>query len=167
MSYLIASRVAKPKYALLVALVGLLPDVDALLGIHRWVTHSLVLTTLVTAVLILLTICLNFRYLSCLLVATILYILHLLMDLFTAPVPLLWPLTNRAYMLNIELDTILSTGGISITPRIVVATEYADFAPQPTIEGPLISTTGIIVAIGVVVINVVGTLKNRLTFGKQ
>jgi len=38
---------AKPKHAALLALIGLLPDVDAALRIHRWVTHSLALATMV------------------------------------------------------------------------------------------------------------------------
>ena len=41
-SYLVASRVTKHKYALFIALIGLLPDIDVLLRVHRWVTHSIV-----------------------------------------------------------------------------------------------------------------------------
>ncbi|MGC8983278.1 MAG: hypothetical protein ACP5KA_05990, partial [Desulfurococcaceae archaeon] len=46
LSYLVASRALSRREALLVAFIGLLPDVDALLRIHRWVTHSLVLAVL-------------------------------------------------------------------------------------------------------------------------
>ena len=41
-SYLVASKVTKPKYSLLRALIGLLPDIDVPLRVHRWVTHSVV-----------------------------------------------------------------------------------------------------------------------------
>jgi hypothetical protein len=39
-SYLVARALVGPRRALLLAFVGLLPDVDALLLVHRWVTHS-------------------------------------------------------------------------------------------------------------------------------
>ena len=41
-SYLVASRIVKPEYALFIALIGLLPDVDALLRTRRWVIHSII-----------------------------------------------------------------------------------------------------------------------------
>jgi len=55
-SYLVASRVTKHKYALFIALIGLLPDIDVLLKVHRWVTHSIVPVALIasaTAVILL------------------------------------------------------------------------------------------------------------------
>jgi membrane-bound metal-dependent hydrolase YbcI (DUF457 family) len=86
-SYLISSRVAKLKYSLLIALAGLLPDIDVVFRIHRWVTHSLivVLATLTPALLAIYA----FRreYLRLATLTTALYTL-------TAPTPALWPLTQ-------------------------------------------------------------------------
>jgi len=58
----IASRLFRSRHALVLALVGLLPGVDALLRIHRWVTRSLVLTALVATATVLLALCLSFKY---------------------------------------------------------------------------------------------------------
>jgi membrane-bound metal-dependent hydrolase YbcI (DUF457 family) len=48
-SYLVSRAALKPERAALAALAGLLPDLDALLRIHRWATHSLVLALAATA----------------------------------------------------------------------------------------------------------------------
>ncbi|RLG79467.1 MAG: hypothetical protein DRO13_06005 [Thermoprotei archaeon] len=117
-SYLVASRVTKPKYALFIALIGLLPDVDVLLRIHRWVTHSLVpvaLAASATAVILLYT---KRSYLKHLALATTLYTLHIALDIFVAPTPLLWPLTNQAYMLETGIYGAITTNGIYINPHI-------------------------------------------------
>jgi len=47
-SYLVASRVVGYRWAVLVAFIGLAPDLEALVEFHRWVTHSMVLSTGVT-----------------------------------------------------------------------------------------------------------------------
>ncbi len=40
-SYLISTRFRDEKISLIIAISGILPDMDALLGMHRWVTHSI------------------------------------------------------------------------------------------------------------------------------
>ena len=158
-SYLIASRLFRFRYALALALVGLLPDVDALLRIHRWVTHSLVLTAVVTTAIILPALCLSFKYLSYLLTAIALYSLHLVMDLLTAPTPILWPLVNKEYMINLGLDGSISSEGISIKPYAEVIVTDADFTPKPTIDGPIASTTGLIISIAIIALTLIEWLR--------
>ena len=51
--------------------------------------------------------------------------------------------------------------------KINIIIEPADFTPQPTIEEPLVSTTGVIIAIGIVAIIIIEELKNYLGFEKQ
>jgi len=43
LSYLVASRVVRLRNAVFLVLIRLLPCIDALLRIHRWIIHSLVL----------------------------------------------------------------------------------------------------------------------------
>jgi len=143
-SYLIASRLFRFRYALALALVGLLPDVDALLRIHRWVTHSLVLTAVVTTAIILPALCLSFKYLSYLL---------------TAPTPILWPLTSKEYMLSLGLDGSVSSEGLSIKPYAEVIVTDADFTPKPTIDGPIASTTGLIISIAIIALTLIEWLR--------
>jgi len=52
-SYLVARSALRPRYAALLALAGLLPDIDVLLRIHRWITHSLPVVLLAAAPMLL------------------------------------------------------------------------------------------------------------------
>ena len=151
-SYLVASRVAKPRHALLIALIGLLPDVDVLLRMHRWVTHSLVpvaLAASATAVILLYT---KRSYLKYLALAITLYTLHIALDIFVAPTPLLWPLTNQACMLEIGINGTITSNSIGVSPQIELIAVDPDFTPRPAIEGPIVSPIGLITAVGVAVV---------------
>jgi len=160
-SYLIASRLFRSRYALVLALVGLLPDVDALLRIHRWVTHSLVLTALVATAIVLPAICLSFKYLNYLITAVALYSLHLVMDILTAPTPILWPLVNKEYMLSLGLDGIVSSEGVGVKPYAEIVVTDVDFTPKPVIDGPIVSTTGIIISIAIIALTLIEWLRRR------
>jgi membrane-bound metal-dependent hydrolase YbcI (DUF457 family) len=145
-SYLISSRIAKPKYSLLIALAGLLPDIDVVFRIHRWVTHSLiiVLATLTPALLDIYT----FRreYLRLATLTTALYALHIALDTLTAPTPALWPLT-QSIQVRFEVTGTINSNEITIKPIIDASTKPTDFTQKTTMEGPLITEASIILAI--------------------
>lgn len=46
-SYLVARAASRPRYTALIALIGLLPDIDVLVRVCKWVTHSILITLLV------------------------------------------------------------------------------------------------------------------------
>lgn len=146
LSFLISSRVGKFKYALLFALIGLLPDIDVLFRIHRWFTHSLILLACVA--LIVLSVILRFRrgLLTHTLFAFTLYALHTVLDLLMAPTPIFWPLVSVSYVLRIGINGSVSAEGVTLTSTIEVRTTTTDFTPKTSLEGPLISETGVVVA---------------------
>ena len=149
-SYLISTRVFRFKESLVIALVGLLPDIDVLLMIHRWVSHSLLIPTSTLLLIPLITKYLGREYLKYLVVSVILYILHIILDLFTASTPILWPINTQSYFLTIKLDGMLSDSGIRLTPNIVVNTEVSDFTRRTVLEGPLITDVGVVITIATV-----------------
>jgi len=151
-SYLLASRVARPSAALLLALAGLLPDIDALFRIHRWATHSPVLSSLSALVAVVLALYIGRgspRYVA---LASALYILHIALDMFTAPTPVLWPLTAQAYMMVTWVNGTVSGCGISVAPSISIHSEPADFTQRPSVDGPIVSTMGMVAGVGVTVV---------------
>ena len=148
LSYLVASRALSRREALLVAFIGLLPDVDALLRIHRWVTHSLVLAVLLFSGLVLLASQWK-RARTLVLVALALYVLHIALDVFTAPTPVFWPLDARSYYVKVGLEGSVSGGGIQLVPSLKLIATESDFAVKPVLEAPLITATGIITSIAV------------------
>ena len=148
-SYLIASRSFKPRRALLVALMGLLPDIDALFRIHRWVTHSLVLAALAVAIAVLSVSATRREYLGHAALFSALYALHIVMDVFTGPTPILWPLSNKEYAVSIGVNGVISCGGVGMDPYAELVISDADFTQKPMINGPVVSATGVMASIAV------------------
>lgn len=146
-SYLVSSRVFRFREALLIALVGLLPDVDVLLMIHRWVSHSVLIPALILLLTPVIAKYLGTGYVKHLVVPAILYALHIVLDLLTAPTPALWPINTQSYYLTIKLDSTLSDTGIKLTPNLALNAEASDFTRRAVLEGPLITDTGIMIAI--------------------
>jgi len=159
-SFLIAKSRLNVKRALVLALVGLLPDLDVLLGIHRWVTHSLLVVFIATLPLLLLIYYASKEYLQLVLTALLVYILHLVLDLFTGATPILWPLIDSVWV-RIGVNGASTSAGITISPSIAVITKTPDFTQREVIEGPVISETGVMLAVVVVTIILLDYLKSK------
>jgi len=139
-SLLIATRALPLRHALLFALVGLLPDVDALLKIHRSATHSLLLVA--TAAIAIPALRHHAKHAA---LALAIYALHIVLDIFTAPTPALWPLAGESYTITIKVDGTV-TDKVAVTPHVEINAEPAHFTQVQAVERPLVSTTGIITA---------------------
>jgi len=162
-SYLVSTRVFKFKESLVIALVGLLPDIDVLLMVHRWVSHSLLIPTLTLPLILLIIKYLGKDHLKYLVVPVALYMLHIFLDLFTAPTPILWPISTQSYSLGVKLDGVLSDTGIKLIPSLIVSAEVSDFTRKSVLEGPLITDTGIMVAVVTVLTLTIEYLARRST----
>lgn len=158
-SLLLSSRVMSLRHALLLALVGLLPDVDVLFRIHRWFTHSLVLALITFIVVYLVISVVKSEVLKYLITAYIIYVIHIVLDVFTAPTPIFWPLTPTSYMLKVGLDGFISVRGLTVTPNVVLYMRPVDFTQKAVIEGPIISEYGIMTALVVITTIVVERLR--------
>uniref|UniRef100_A0A7J3Z5T6 Metal-dependent hydrolase n=1 Tax=Ignisphaera aggregans TaxID=334771 RepID=A0A7J3Z5T6_9CREN len=161
-SYLIARTIVEPRYALIIAFVGLFPDVDALLGVHRWVTHSVLVALLASTPLLALAYLSGGRYVKVVLLALLLYTLHLVLDLFTGPTPILYPLVGSIWV-KLKVIGLYSDTGIALTPRVTVETTKPDFTPQPAIEGPIVSEVGIILAVVTALVLVLEYLGKKMS----
>ncbi|MBS7622046.1 metal-dependent hydrolase, partial [Candidatus Bathyarchaeota archaeon] len=126
-SFLVASRFFGFRVSAVIALSGLLPDVDALLMVHRWVTHSFVSVLVFGVIVLLVTARLSRPYLAYVAVALSLYSIHIIMDVFTAPTPILWPLTRSSYTVNVNVNGILSHEGAALVPAVSIESMPADF----------------------------------------
>lgn len=146
-SLLVSSRRLQLKQALLISLVGLLPDVDALLRVHRWATHSIVLASLVILALYLAACRLKPSARELVAIAGLLYILHIAMDLFTGSTPMLYPLTDQSYYLKMGVDGVVGFNGVSLTPVITFMVEPVDFEVKTAIEGPVMAPEGVVMAL--------------------
>jgi len=139
-SLLIATRALPLRHAALLALAGLLPDIDALLKIHRSATHSLLLVA--TAAIAIPALKRHAKYAA---LALAIYALHIVLDVFTAPTPALWPLVEESYAITIKVDGTVADK-IAIAPHVEINAEPTHFTQVQAVEGPVVSTTGIITA---------------------
>jgi membrane-bound metal-dependent hydrolase YbcI (DUF457 family) len=159
-SYLVARTLVGPRCALLLAFVGLLPDADALLLVHRWVTHSIPVALLASTPLLVLTYTYRREYVGVAVLAVLLYTLHIVMDLLTGLTPALWPLTP-ALAVNIEVNGVYGVNGVKVTPGLEVVVEPVDFARRDLVEGPLVSETGLVLLMVAIVLTIVGYFANK------
>jgi hypothetical protein len=160
-SYLVARALVEPRRALLLAFVGLLPDVDALLLVHRWVTHSIPVELLASTPLLALTYAYRRGYVGVAVLAVLLYTLHVVMDVFTGLTPIMWPLTP-AIAVNIEVNGVYGVNGVRVTPGFEVIVGPVDFARRDSVEGPLVSETGLMLTLLVALISLIEYASRRL-----
>ena len=150
-SALVARVRVDTRVVLLVGLVGLIPDVDALLRIHRWITHSLALVALFATPLVILVYWRGRRCFGLALATSLIYTLHLLLDVFTGPTPILYPLAD-SIRVKIQVNGASTAAGITVNPSIAVATVKPDFTQRGIVEGPLATETGAVLAVVTAVI---------------
>lgn len=146
LSLLVATRVLSLRVAILIALAGLAPDVDALARVHRWFTHSLVLTVPAGIVGALLVRRYKPELLRYVLLATSLYALHLAADCFTAPTPVAWPLSTTSVAVDLGIEVEVTETGISFTVHAIIDTGKVDFSRLKSFEGPVVSLPGVLLA---------------------
>ena len=162
-SFLVSRPFFKTREALLISFAGLLPDLDALLRVHRWFTHSLPISYVFWIPVFLGILLYDKKYLKYAAMGLSLYTLHVFLDLFCGYTPILWPF-YPAIWLNIGLDGIFSQNGISFSSSFKALTQSPDFSQRSVVEGPIISETGVIIftiAILVIVAENLGRRKMR------
>jgi len=159
-SYLVARSALRPRYAALLALAGLLPDIDVLLRVHRWVTHSIPMALLAAAPILLFVRVKRREFFRFAALALLIYVLHIALDLFTAPTPALWPLYSSVWV-RVELAGALTVSGLAVHPEVEVVTMPADFTPREAIEGSVVTETGLVLAVVAATLTALDTLKNK------
>lgn len=141
-SLLIASRAMGFAKATLIAFIGLVPDLDILLGVHRWATHSLATALALSIPIALLVHHYHRDIAKYIAIAILLYATHIVLDTLASPTPLLWPIAGPI-TITVEISGRLEGLKPSIEPVIEIATE--PIGPWPHIDrGPIASETGLI-----------------------
>jgi len=156
----VARAVSKPRCVALVALIALLPDIDALLRVHRWVPHSIPLTLLVTTPILTLVYYRFRKYLRFAAIALLIYVLHIALDLFTVLTPALWSLHSSIWI-RIELTGALTTSGVRIAPGVEVVTRPADFTQRDVVEGLLVTETGLALGVVAAILTALDAIRSR------
>jgi len=127
--------------AALASLIALAPDLDVFFHVHRSESHSIIILAAIVIPLLLLT--RNRKEARAIvLLGTFGLITHLVLDLFQAPTPLLWPLINDSMMVSAKLDLRIGSGPI-VTGSAGLVTGQSTIGFFSSFDAPLLTTQGL------------------------
>jgi len=137
--------------AIVLSLISLAPDLDALFHVHRSMSHSAVLLVVVSLVAFGLVRKLKPNLFSMVCAGCLSLLCHPVMDLFSTYTPILYPLIAESVYISVEGKVLI---GGSITPSISgeIETRPTEFTSFQWFDAPLFTNEGFIVSLLLVAI---------------
>jgi dolichol-phosphate mannosyltransferase len=137
------------KRALLAGFVAILPDIDALMYVHRSLTHSIPLL-MIPAILSLVTSWKVGKGSRTMSACSLSLLSHPILDLFQSPTPILYPLSQHSYHLSVKMNTLISE---KIVPEVSVRVNFetTNFSKFQTFDAPIFTDVGFIISLMLVV----------------
>jgi hypothetical protein len=133
------------KRALLAGFVAILPDIDALMYVHRSFTHSIPLL-MIPAILLILTSWKVGKGSHTMAVCCLSLLSHPILDLFQSPTPILYPLSQHSYHLSVKVNTLISE---KIVPELSIRVNFetTNFSRFQTFDAPIFTDIGLIISL--------------------
>jgi ABC-type xylose transport system permease subunit len=88
------------------------------------------------------------------LLALLLYTLHIALDTLTTLTPALWPLAPQIRVI-VEMTGAVSSKGLLLATTIATETRPTDFTQKAYVEGPIVSEVGVVVVAVVTLVLIV------------
>jgi hypothetical protein len=136
----------KPREAFPLAFLGIVPDLDALLHVHRSLSHSFLFYIAVVLPPLLYSWYAGRGWEYHLVLAFAVLSSHSLMDLFSGYTPVLWPLMKNSYRINAGLNGHIGTG-VSISGIWRLDNQPTEFTRFHTVDYPIFTSQGIITSV--------------------
>ena len=151
----------EPRRAAPLSLLGVVPDLDALLLVHRSLSHSVVVLGLVwVPVLAYVRMRRPGLWVEAVLGLLVL-VSHPVLDMVGGYTPVLWPLYGDSIYLRMALDGRVSPG-VSFNPRVEVLGVPTVFKPVASLDYPLFTGEGLAVSLILLLPIVLSMVKPRL-----
>lgn len=150
----------RPREAFIASLVALLPDIDALIGVHRSWTHSILVLLAACGAMLLLLKALKPKLLRLGLLAALGLMSHLLLDLFTGYTPILWPLLSCSIFISANGGVHISQG-LELNMSLRILTRETDFTPFATLDAPLFTSDGFAIASMLIASAILASIRKR------
>jgi hypothetical protein len=131
--------------ALLAALIAILPDIDALMYIHRSATHSIPLL-MIPATLFVVVFWKAGKGSRTVVACTLSLLSHPILDLFQSPTPILYPLSQYSYHLSVKMNALISE---KIVPELAIRVNFetTNFSRFQTFDAPVFTDVGFIISL--------------------
>lgn len=149
----------KPRNAAILATLGMLPDLDALLLIHRSLSHSLIVTTLFFAPIIAITWETRPHHMRSVVLAYLVVSTHAILDLGSLT-PILWPIIQNSLSLNVSLNGVIDQS-VAIKPTLNLQQAPSDFSKVSIIDYPIFTQEGLLTALILLLPILYNVLKHR------
>ena len=133
------------RWALLVSLLALIPDLDALFLVHRSLSHSLIVVLTVIVPFLLLTYRFRLRLQGYAFLALMSLASHLVLDVFAGYTPIFWPLYGCSVWVRAGLVAHIGSSP-SLTSSMKLITEPITFQPFLSLDAPLFTGEGLILS---------------------
>jgi membrane-bound metal-dependent hydrolase YbcI (DUF457 family) len=146
------------------ALLGVLPDLDSLLLIHRSFSHSIVILGLLFLPILLVARRYRPAHQRTVILAFLVVASHLFLDL-GGLTPILWPLIPYDFSVKFSLNVVLGNG-LGLSPSLQVTQAPTDFSRLPGIDYPLFTEEGLFLTV-VLLIPILYNLANRAPKGAR
>ena len=132
------------KKILAVSILGIIPDFDALLHIHRSMSHSIIPYTIILIIIFLLFKNENIRKWS--IIGYLVILSHLILDMFTGSTPILWPLLLNSIYFEANITALISET-VTLRPKLDVGVEKTVFTRFTSLDAPIATSQGVAITI--------------------
>lgn len=156
----------KPRAAAPLALLGVLPDLDALFLIHRSLSHSAIILTLAWTPILAATWLQRPEWRGYASIGLIVLMSHPVADMMGGYTPILWPLLNDSIWLNLSLNGRISEG-VSISPKMSVHSTPTVFQSVTSLDYPLFTGEGLMISLILVTPIAINLIRKRHTTSIQ
>jgi dolichol-phosphate mannosyltransferase len=141
----ISAPIVGVRRATLVGIVGILPDIDALLHVHRSMTHSLVILTIFSLLPFYITFFkLNEKSLA--LLSFFSLTTHPIMDMFQTYTPIIYPFSNSSFQVSIKGNILISQSIVPYVQSQITSTQ-TNFQKFLIMDAPIFTSKGFIVSL--------------------
>lgn len=127
------------------ALLGLLPDLDALLLIHRSISHSIAIMALLFLPLLLYARRYRPDHQRTVILAFLVTASHPILDL-GGLTPILWPIYPYSISVRLALNGVLGEG-MGLSPMVEIIQALPDFSKVTSIDCPLFTQEGLLLTV--------------------
>ena len=141
----ISAPIVGVRRATVVGVIGMLPDVDVLLHVHRSMTHSLIILTVLSLLpLYVAYFKLNEKQLAPLSFFSL--TIHPIMDMFQTYTPILYPFSNYSFQVNIRGGALISQSVVPYVQFQITSTQ-TNFQKFLLMDAPMFTSEGFVVSL--------------------
>lgn len=135
------------KRGLLLSALALLPDFDVFLHVHRSMSHSVILLSLVYVPVVLAFYRFGPKYFGLSMLGLLALLSHPIMDCFQTYTPILYPVVDRSFWVRVDGSVFISPNELRPQISVSVADKPAVFSAFKSMDAPVFTSEGFLISL--------------------